>query len=111
MYENIKDQPMDLNYAIKEMLNVESDAEYEKQAKRYSLEGVIENVKCPLLIVHGEADPMTPLWNANKMYNGAKCEKTLKVFKLGEPGAGHCTHDAPSIVFPMIYDWLYDKLK
>lgn len=111
MYENKKSQPDDLNKAIMEMLMVEDKETFLEKSKGYSLDGVIDKVTCPLLIIHGAADPMTPAWNAQKMYENAKCEKTLKLFKLGEPGAGHCTHDAPSIVFPLIYDWLYDKLK
>ena len=111
MHENKKSQPPDLNLAIMEMLMVTDKDIFLEVSKKYSLDGVVDKIKCPMLIVHGEADPMTPAWNAQKMYEGAKCEKTLRMFKLGEPGAGHCTHDAPSIVYPLIYDWLYDKLK
>lgn len=111
MYENIEPRAVDLNEAFKEMMMIEDDQQFAQEARKYSLDGIVEKIKCPLLIVHGAADPMTPAWNAERTYEQAKCEKTLKMFKLGEPGAGHCTHDAPSIVFPMIYDWLYDKFR
>jgi dipeptidyl aminopeptidase/acylaminoacyl peptidase len=110
MQENIKHQGKEINEALKEMLAVETDEELREKAKAYTLNGVIQRVQCPILIIHGEADPVTPAWNAQRTYDEAKCEKTLKMYKLGEPGSGHCTHDAPSIVFPLVYDWLYDKL-
>jgi dipeptidyl aminopeptidase/acylaminoacyl peptidase len=92
------------------MLGAKNKAEFQEKAKLWTLKGVASKIRCPLLIVHGEADPMTPVSNAYKLYDEATCDKTLKVFKLGEPGAGHCQHDAPAITFALIFDWILRKV-
>ena len=66
---------------------------------------LLPKVKCPLLVIWGEADPWTPI-------NGAKIYQELS--NSGQPvqvkpiaNAGHCPHDeAPDKVNPLIIDWL-----
>jgi non-heme chloroperoxidase len=66
---------------------------------------LLPKVKCPLLVIWGEADPWTPI-------NGAKIYQDLSA--SGQPvqvkpiaNAGHCPHDeAPDKVNPLIIDWL-----
>lgn len=66
---------------------------------------LLPKVKCPLLVIWGEADPWTPI-------NGAKIYQDLSA--TGQPvqvkpiaNAGHCPHDeAPDKVNPLIIDWL-----
>ena len=66
---------------------------------------LLPKVKCPLLVIWGEADPWTPI-------NGAKIYQDLSA--QGQPvqvkpiaNAGHCPHDeAPDKVNPLIIDWL-----
>jgi len=66
---------------------------------------LLPKVKCPLLVIWGEADPWTPI-------NGAKIYQELSA--QGQPvqvkpiaNAGHCPHDeAPDKVNPLIIDWL-----
>lgn len=66
---------------------------------------LLPKVKCPLLVIWGEADPWTPI-------NGAKIFQDLSA--TGQPvqvkpiaNAGHCPHDeAPDRVNPLIIDWL-----
>lgn len=66
---------------------------------------LLPKVKCPLLVIWGEADPWTPI-------NGAKIFQDLSA--TGQPvqvkpiaNAGHCPHDeAPDKVNPLIIDWL-----
>lgn len=66
---------------------------------------LLPKVKCPLLVIWGEADPWTPI-------NGAKIYQELSA--TGQPvqvkpiaNAGHCPHDeAPDKVNPLIIDWL-----
>ena len=92
------------------MLGAKNKAEFQEKAKLWTLKGVASKIRCPLLIVHGEADPMTSVSNAYRLYDEATCEKTLKVYKLGEPGCGHCQHDNPAMTFPLIFDWILRKV-
>ena len=71
---------------------------------------LLPNVKCPLLVIWGEADPWTPI-------NGAKIYQDLSA--SGQPvqvkpiaNAGHCPHDeAPDKVNPLIIDWLAQTVR
>ena len=70
---------------------------------------LLPKVKCPLLVIWGEADPWTPI-------NGAKIYQDLSA--QGQPvqvkpiaNAGHCPHDeAPDKVNPLIIDWLRETV-
>lgn len=96
---------------FKEVVGAENDAEFLEKAKEYTLKGVAGKITCPLLVIHGEADPQVDVNDARKLYDEASSkDKQLVIFKLGEPGSGHCAHDAPSIAFPMVFDWVMDKL-
>ncbi len=110
LYDNIA-RRKDALPRFKEVLGVDSDAEFMEKAKEYSLKGVAEKIKCPMLVMHGEADPQVDVNDARKLYEEASSkDKQLVIFKLGEPGSGHCAHDAPSIAFPMVWDWVADKM-
>ncbi len=71
---------------------------------------LLPKVKCPLLVIWGEADPWTPI-------NGAKIYQDLSA--QGQPvqvkpiaNAGHCPHDeAPDKVNPLIIDWLAQTVR
>lgn len=40
----------------------------------------------PLLLIHGDADQLIPLWQARRLFAAARAPKTLTIV----PGAGHC---------------------
>jgi pimeloyl-ACP methyl ester carboxylesterase len=71
---------------------------------------LLPKVKCPLLVIWGDADPWTPI-------NGAKIYQDLSA--TGQPvqvkpiaNAGHCPHDeAPDKVNPLIIDWLAQTVR
>jgi fermentation-respiration switch protein FrsA (DUF1100 family) len=45
----------------------------------------IKNVNCPVLIIHGKADKMIPIWHGKKLFQAAREPK----FSLWIEGAGH----------------------
>lgn len=45
----------------------------------------IESVKCPVLVMHGDADRVIPEWHGRKLFDSAKSPK----YSLWVPGAGH----------------------
>lgn len=83
-----------------------------EKSKMFRLEGVINNIKVPFLILHGEADYLG-VWPATDAYeyakaNGVKVE--LKLFSPEETGASHCQVDNPTIGMEYVFDWLGEKL-
>lgn len=77
----------------------------------FRLDGVVQKMRCPFLLVHGEGDKQIPIKDARALYNavGSK-DKTMKVFTVKEGGAQHCQRDNLSIGTAYMFDWLKEKL-
>lgn len=110
LYDNLSKRKEAIGI-FKDFMGITDDEELMNEAKKYTLKGVVGKISCPMLVMHGEADPQVPVSDAIKTYDEATCPKEIRIFKLSEPGSGHCTHDNPTIAYPMVYDWLMSKLK
>ncbi|HYB71934.1 MAG TPA: prolyl oligopeptidase family serine peptidase [Candidatus Sulfotelmatobacter sp.] len=85
-------------------------AEARERLRRFSLQGIVEKITCPLLVVHGEDDHLVPAWHARRTFDEARTEKRLVLYKPGEPGSIHCSYDGFPYTIPTIVDWLADRL-
>jgi dienelactone hydrolase len=76
-------------------------------AKKFTLEGVAQNIECAFLVLHGENDRIVPLSEAQTLYEkvGSK-RKQLKIFTADEGGAEHCQVDHRQLGVDYIGDWL-----
>ena len=94
------------------MLNAKTEAEALKKLEGFRLDGVVQKMRCPFLLVHGEDDQQIGMDVARKCFRavGSK-DKTLKVFTGGEGGAQHCQRDNLSIGTAYMFDWLREKLR
>jgi dienelactone hydrolase len=82
-----------------------------EKARDFTLQGHLENMKCPYLIMHGGHDVLT-VSQARKVYDygmakGVKC--TLRLLDAEETGAEHCQHDNPTIGQEILADWLAER--
>jgi hypothetical protein len=82
-----------------------------EKAKAFTLDGHLENMQCPYLIMHGGHDVLT-VSQAKKVYDygqakGVNC--TLRLLDEEETGAEHCQHDNPTIGQEILADWLADQ--
>ena len=75
--------------------------------KLRTLEGVLDRIRCPLLVVHGENDRQVALWHAEKIVAEAvnSVEAELRVFCLREGAAEHCGIDVMSMQAEYVFDW------
>lgn len=93
---------------IKWVFGANSMKEALEIAKPFTLEGALDNMKCPYLIVHGGYDVLG-VAQATKVYDYAKAkgvDVTLKMLQPEETGAEHCQHDNPTIGQEYMADWL-----
>jgi len=76
-------------------------------AKKFTLEGVAQQIECPVLILHGENDRIVPLAEAQTLYEkvGAR-NKTLKIFTAEEGATEHCQVDNRQLGIDYVGDWL-----
>ncbi len=92
------------------LVGAKGPEEARKILKEFTLDGVIERLTCPLLVVHGEEDYIVAPESAQKTYDGARGPKELRMWSPDEGGAAHCNMDNTSQVYPYMFDWLVDRL-
>ena len=93
------------------ILGVDTLDEALKKLEPYRLDGVVQKMRCPFLIVHGAEDEQIPLAHAQALLDasGSK-DKTLRVFTKEEGGAQHCQRDYLTLGVATMWSWFEDKL-
>jgi alpha-beta hydrolase superfamily lysophospholipase len=94
------------------VLNASSQDDALKRLAPFKLDGVVQKIACPFLMLHGEGDEQIPLQEARKCFDavGSK-NKTMKIFTREEGGYHHCQIDNQSICSAYMWDWLEQVLE
>jgi dienelactone hydrolase len=94
------------------VLGVDSQEAALKVLEGFRLDGIVQKMRCPFLLLHGEGDEQISLALAHKLYDavGSK-EKKLRVFTREEGGHHHCQVDNITIGVHAMWDWACDVLK
>ena len=95
---------------MKWVFGAKSMAEAIEKAKPFKLEGVLNEMKCPYLVLHGGHDVLG-VENSKTVYEYAKkhgVKVTLRLTTEEETGAEHCQHDNPTLGQELMADWLAD---
>jgi hypothetical protein len=88
-------------------------AEVIEIARPFKLEGVLDGMRCPYLVLHGGHD-ILGVDNAKTVYEYAKSKGvnvTLRLTSAEETGAEHCQHDNPTLGQELMLDWLCTVFK
>ena len=100
-----------LAHHIKWVFGVGSMAEANERFPEFTLNGVLDEMECPYLIIHGAHDVLV-LKQARQVYDYARehgVDATLKLVEEDETGAEHCQHDNPTIGMEYMGDWLAER--
>ena len=83
-----------------------------KTLEGFRLDGIVQQMTCPFLLLHGEADEQISMADANKCFDavGSK-QKTFRVFTREEGGHHHCQVDDITHGVTVMWDWIVDTLK
>jgi dipeptidyl aminopeptidase/acylaminoacyl peptidase len=94
------------------VLNARSQDDALKRLEPFKLDGVVQKITCPFIMLHGEGDEQIPLNEAQKCFDavGSK-NKKMKVFTREEGGYHHCQIDNQSICSAYMWDWLEQVLE
>ena len=94
------------------VLGVTSNEAALEKLKGFRLDGIVQKMTCPFLLLHGGGDEQIPLALAEKCFAavGSK-QKTLKVFQREEGGFHHCQVDNVTIGVHTMWDWIADVLR
>lgn len=98
---------------IKWVFGAKTMAEAAEIAKPFKLEGVLDKMKCPYLIIHGGHDVLG-VETVRTVYDYAikhGVNATLRLTSEEETGAEHCQHDNPTLGQELMLDWLADVFK
>jgi dienelactone hydrolase len=87
-------------------------AEFMQIAEQVHLDGVLDRIRVPFLVTHGESDSQIPLHWAQRTYDQlVNCPKReLKVFTAREGGAQHSSFDNSANAGAYIADWVAETL-
>ena len=98
---------------MKWVFGARSMAEAIQKARPFKLEGVLDGMRCPYLVLHGGHDVLG-VENSKTVYEYAKSkgvEVTLRLTSEEETGAEHCQHDNPTLGQELMIDWLADVFR
>jgi dienelactone hydrolase len=89
------------------IFNVDTREAAMKKLEGFRLDGVVQKIRCPFLLVHGAGDEQIPLALAQQCFDAVGSrQKTLKVFSREEGGYHHCQIDNVSIGVAYMWDWV-----
>ncbi|MFQ5842537.1 MAG: alpha/beta hydrolase family protein, partial [Thermodesulfobacteriota bacterium] len=108
--EDLYDYFPPIRPSLQWIVGAQSPDEARKVLEKFTLKGVIDKMKCPLLINHGAEDFIVSPSAAHKTYAEARCPKELKIWQPEEGGAAHCMADNRAQAFAYMFDWLLDQL-
>lgn len=78
----------------------------------YALDGVVQEMRCPYLLLHGARDEQIPLADAEAVFAAVgSADKELRVFDERTGGATHCQNDRLMVGTVAWADWFADRLK
>jgi len=87
---------------------VKSPADLVLALKKYTLQDVVKQIKCNMLVIESEAD-MFFKGQAKKLYDELECPKDFILFTKTETAQAHCQVGATAISNEIIFNWL-DKI-
>jgi dienelactone hydrolase len=94
------------------VLGVTSNEAALKKLEGFRLDGIVQKMKCPFLLLHGAGDEQISLATAEKLFAAVGSQqKEFKVFHREEGGFHHCQVDDVTIGVHYMWDWISDTLK
>ena len=87
--------------------------EFLELAPRVTLRGIVDRIRVPFLVVHGEHDRQIPVAYAHQLYDELvnSPARELKIFTDREGGVEHCSIDDVPVVRDYICDWVENTVE
>jgi fermentation-respiration switch protein FrsA (DUF1100 family) len=98
---------------VRWVFGVETEDDILKVSEKISLRGLLDRIRCPILVAHGENDRQIPLDFARRVVsecvNSPRAE--LFIHTLADGGAEHCSIDNIPMTREAISDWVAETLQ
>ncbi len=89
---------------------VDSPAQLLEALQRYTMDGIVDRIRCPMAVVEAEAD-LFMAGQPQMVYDALTCEKVLIRFTADDAAETHCQCGAAAICMQRTFDWLDDVLE
>lgn len=94
------------------VMGTETRAQAMTKLEGFRLDGIVQKMRCPFLLLHGAEDRQIPLDIAQKCFDAVgSSEKRMIVFTREEGGHHHCQVDDLTLGVHAMWDWVTDTLK
>ena len=91
---------------LQHLFGTNTPAETRVLAEQLTLEEVAGNIRCPILIMHGTKDTLTPPEDAQRLADAVNCPVELIIYE----GGNHVMNNFVYRMRPQACDWLMDQL-
>ncbi|AUC95537.1 alpha/beta hydrolase [Bradyrhizobium sp. SK17] len=98
---------------IQWVMGLDSMEEVQVRADKMTLNGILDRIRCPFLIVHGENDRQVPVEFARRTYEEAvnSADRQLRIHTVEEGGSEHCSVDNRELTVSYMAHWIGRTLK
>jgi pimeloyl-ACP methyl ester carboxylesterase len=97
-------------FQLQWVMGATSTEEALERVQQFKLDGVMQRLTQPLLMLHGAHDLAIPVEDARKAFAAAgSVDEQLRIFSEAEGGAEHCQADEPDAARQMIADWFAQR--
>jgi pimeloyl-ACP methyl ester carboxylesterase len=91
------------------MTGISDEEKFDRLAERYVLsDAELARIKCPVVILHGEYDPLNPLEDAYRVYDGIGGPKEFWLAENDAHSPGEYPHLGGLRAFDVLIDWMQD---
>ena len=92
---------------FREFVGASTDDEARELLGDVSLDGVLEDLEAPVLVVHGEQDRIIDVSHAHRVISGLGDRATVRL----EPAGNHSCNNLAATLRPVVADWAADRLE
>jgi fermentation-respiration switch protein FrsA (DUF1100 family) len=92
------------------VIGAKNETDAREKLKTFTLKGVLQYAKCPVMVTHGEVDSLVSVKAAHKTYADLPEPKHLRIWNETEGGGIHLMNDNRAEAVPYMLDWLLDEV-
>lgn len=96
---------------LRMILGAATMAEARERVSAFRVGDVIDRIRCPTFVTHGERDEHVGVDHAYRTYEALRCPKELRIFTAEEGGSAHCQWDNLRVAHQAMFGWLTETLR
>ncbi len=92
------------------VIGARDERQTREKLKAFTLKGVLQQAKCPVMVTHGQDDTLVSVKAAHKTYAELPEPKHLRIWTEAEGGGIHLMNDNRAEAVPYMLDWLREEV-